>query len=512
MANKSLFSTGKTVPQPNTINVAGGEAFALTDKEALAQYVSTGTFNNTFYSTAEEQLDSVLQLANKLPAKFVAQTAVYAREQGKMKDSPCLLLAVLCARGELDLVRSVFGRVVTNFKQLSTFMRMVRSGVTGRKSFGTAVKKLINEFLNQDPTTLFYSRVGVGDPSIADVIKMTHPNPSTKAHKALFAYFIGRPYDFNGLPEAVQQYELYLKANETERQRMEVPKVPFQLLTTLNLNSEQWGAIAMSGGWNMVRMNINTFQRHNALTPEVVKNVATKLRNPELVQKFNAFPYQLMTTYQQTQSVSHEISEALQDAMELATSNVPAFGCKTIVAVDFSGSMTMAVTGSREGSTSVTTCNQVASLIASVVLRQNKNAEVYRFDTNAQKVNLNPRDSVMTNAQKISLNGGGTDCSAGLRLANQLGEKADLFIIVSDNCSWAHYNNLTIKEWAIFKRRNPKAKLVQIDLAPYSTTNVPTDKDVLNLGGFADSMWQVIKDFVSGTKNAWVNSVESVSV
>ena len=50
---------------------------------------------------------------------------------------------------------------------------------------------------------------------------------------------------------------------------------------------------------------------------------------------------------------------------------------------------------------------------------------------------LNARDSVMTNADKLSrIGGGGTNCSSVLEKIIVNGDKVDALIYVSDNESW----------------------------------------------------------------------------
>ena len=49
MANKTLFSSLKSwLPRATAINEAGGAAYALMPKHALAQIAATGCFNGTF--------------------------------------------------------------------------------------------------------------------------------------------------------------------------------------------------------------------------------------------------------------------------------------------------------------------------------------------------------------------------------------------------------------------------------------------------------------------------------
>ncbi|MEI8383961.1 MAG: RNA-binding protein, partial [Planctomycetota bacterium] len=69
MANKTLFQTiaGRFLPHADARNEAGAPAYKLSPQQTLAQYASTGCFNNTFYASAAEQLDQVLSLCDEVP-------------------------------------------------------------------------------------------------------------------------------------------------------------------------------------------------------------------------------------------------------------------------------------------------------------------------------------------------------------------------------------------------------------------------------------------------------------
>src|SRR5271170_382294 len=147
MVTKNLFagnkkknkftSVSKKVTLPtNTVNEAGGTAYQLSDKAALAQYAMTGCFNGTYYTSDKEQLKKVLELAAKVDPKFVAKLAVYARQKGLMKDMPAVLAAVVAGQ-DSDLLAQIFDRVIGNPKMLRNFVQVMRSGATGRKSLGT---------------------------------------------------------------------------------------------------------------------------------------------------------------------------------------------------------------------------------------------------------------------------------------------------------------------------------------------------------------------------------------
>lgn len=515
MANKNLFATlvGKLIPATDSLNQEQAPAYALSPKHKLAQYAATGGLNATFYATEQEQLNAVLELCQVIEPEFLAKTAVYCRDKGLMKDMPALLCAVLSTRDVVQLC-TIFHRVIDNGKMLRTFVQMVRSGAAGRKSLGSAPKRLVQSWLDrQDEEELFRAAIGQ-DPSIEDVIKMVHPKPKTARQEALYGYLLGRPYDATSLPALVHEYEAFKKSESQD-----VPNLPFLKLTALNLSNEAWAKIAERASWQTTRMNLNTFARHGVFTrPHLVRTIAARLRDAEAIRHAKAFPYQLMVAYTMVDNtVPNEVREALQDAMEVAIRNVPTCRGKVYVCPDVSGSMASPVTGYRKGATSAVRCIDVAALVAAAMVRKNPSAEVLPFENDVVELSLNPRDSVMTNAGKLaSIGGGGTNCSAPLALLNRRKAEGDLVILVSDNQSWVDANQgrgtALMEEWTRFTRRNPSAKLVCIDVQPYGTSQAVDRADVLNVGGFSDMVFEVINRFREGSLSAdhWIGEIEAV--
>ena len=517
MANRNLFRSlvGTLVPATNATNKAGGPAYEMTSEQALAQYVATGCLNATYYASAEDQLEKVLDLARKVDSEFLARLAVFARESGGMKDAPALLCAILSARSPEHLAR-VFPRVIDNGKMLRNFVQVVRSGAVGRKSLGTLPRRLVREWLAaRDGTTLFRASVGK-QPSLADVIRMVHPRPADSARQALYGYLIGKEVEKAELPEAIRQFEAY-KAKETRQ----VPDVPFEMLTALELGRDEWTAIAKNASWQMTRMNLNTFARHGVFeTDGMADLVASRLASPEAVAKARVFPYQLLVAYSSAgEGVPTVVKESLQDAMELAIANVPRIEGNVFVCPDVSGSMSSPVTGHRKGATTAVRCIDVAALAAAAIVRANPKTEVVPFETKVVPVDLNPRDSVMTNAKKLaSIGGGGTNCSAALEALNERKAKGDLVVFVSDNESWADpkraRGTAMMAEWSRFRQRNPNARLACVDVQPNATSQATERSDILNVGGFSDEVFNVLSSFAAGRLSAdhWVGRIEEVTL
>ena len=517
MANKTLFASthGQRLEPVNALNRAGAGAYDYFPRHKLAQYAATGCLTNTFYAGAEEQLETVLQLAEQLDPAFVARAAVYARKKGHMKDVPALLLAVLSTKSP-ELLRKAFPQVIDNGRMLRNFVQIMRSGVVGRKSLGTVPKALVRQWLDTAPERLLIDATVGASPSLKDVVRMAHPKPTDASREAFYGWLLGKPHLFERLPQALQELKLF----EMDRSR-EIPDVPFQMLTALKLSSGMWAQVALHGGWHMLRMNLNTFARHGVfLLPGMAEAIAEKLSNREAIRRARVLPYQLLIAHRSLGvDVPKNVRQALEKAMEIALENVPSFRGQVVVCPDVSSSMSSPITGRRGSATSAVRCIDVAALIAAAIMKANLEAQVLPFAEYVRAVELSVRDSVMTNANKLaSLGGGGTNCSAPLDRLLKGGARADLVILVSDNQSWvdarARGASQTMQLWSLFRQRNPKAKLVCIDLQPYGTTQAVEGTDVLNVGGFSDDVFEIVRLFARGELSAhhWVGQIENVKV
>lgn len=518
MASKQLFSNKvnsstliKAGPA-NTVNNAGGKAYSHTAENELAQLVVTGTFNNTYYVKAETQLEKILKLANQCNPEFVAKCAIYGHKIAKMKDTPAMLLAILVGRGETALAEKIFPQVISNQKMLRNFVQIIRSGQVGRKSFGTAMKRAIQTwFSNQNANSLFKGSVG-NDPSLADVVKMIHPKPENPEKQAFYGWLLDKKYDEGALPAQVKLFERFKRGECAE-----IPDCDFRMLTPF-LTAESWKQVALNLPWNALRMNINTLARHGVFNDAaIVATLNAKLQDRDAVRRSNAFPYQILTTTKAIRGIAPPaIYLALEQAMEYATENVPELNVNgVVVCVDTSGSMQSPVTGERTGATTETSCVDVAALMASCVLRKNpEKTLILPFDTAVHQCHFNPKDSVMQNAHRLAeYGGGGTDCGAALAHLNRINHRADAVIYASDNESWyngAGASSNMVTEWATYKSRNPKAKLVCVDLTPNSTTQVPNlPLEVMNIGGWSDSCFEIIANFFNNDSGDFAQVIKN---
>jgi len=191
--NSTLFANVKN--PADTINEAGGRAYSLPPKHALAQLAATGCFNGIYYSNAETQLATVLSLAGSIDDnRFLAKLAVYSRERAYMKDMPAALLLIL-SRRDPALMHHVFDRIVDNGRVLRTLFQMLRSGQFGRKCLSYSLQRGFNRWLNQASVgTLLSASIG-NDPSLRDVLRTARPTPTDNARRALFGWLTDKPIE-----------------------------------------------------------------------------------------------------------------------------------------------------------------------------------------------------------------------------------------------------------------------------------------------------------------------------
>lgn len=520
MANSQIFNTKTRAP--DTVNAAGGTAHGRSDKEALAQAVVAGFIGDTYYSTAKENMEDILRLAGQIDdSEFLARCAVYGRRSALMKDTPVLLIAILFARRS-PLAPAVFSKVIDNSRQVRTLVQILRSGVLGSRTIPRPARRCIREWIGGlSAPQIVKASVG-NDPSLADIIKMVHPVPSSGDRSSLYRWVIGKYEGASAmLPEPARGLERR-KRGESE----DLPAVSdFRLVAGKPMSTEEWKEAAMGMGWMALRMNLNTLLRHGALDESggdlgFIAKVAGRIGDPEEIRKARQMPYQIYAAVKNIDDeMPNKIKDALHDAVEVACENVPHFSGKTAICVDTSGSMSGLVSGDRRSSIR---CIEVAALIAAAIVRRCDDARVIEFGTVATISKVSGRDSIPTIASVLSSRyGGGTNMSAGVRKAIEF--KPDNIIVVSDNESWSHsfrgYGFAGSKSktsgelFETYKKNfNPSAKMALIDLTASSpsTTQAKTSDGVMNIGGFSDSVFSVLGNFFSDNPVDFVDIIDSV--
>jgi 60 kDa SS-A/Ro ribonucleoprotein len=544
------------LPQANAVNEAGGRAYKLEPKHALAQVAATGTFGNAFYSTAETQLNEVLKLIDEVDDnRYLAKLALYAREKAFMKDMPAALLVALSVR-DTELMHRVFDRVVDNGRVLRTVFQMIRSGRfrnstvkneagRGRVGLSSSVQRAFQRWLNTASVGKLLSASIGNDPSLRDILRMARPTPKDNARRAMFGWLTDKSIDKwapateADLPVEVQSLIAYRNSESKEAQALiagGLDNVRWDLLADAAKGPKVWAALARKMGPQALRMNLNTLLRHDVFNLErlsqsssnMVEYVADRIADESEIRRSKQFPYQYFAAYLNADdNVPQKIKTALHKAAEIACGNVPELPGPVVIGLDTSGSMSSAVTGHRgHGATSKMRCIDVAAMFAAAILRRNPDSVVIPFDTSAYDAKIDPNDSILSIAERLAkYGGGGTDCSLPLVAANQRHAKRKFagVVLVSDNESWIgtgrHGSTRVMTAWEAFVANQRKLagkeaapKLINIDLQPYQTVQACERADIMNIGGFSDSVFNVISAFLADNNQRFVAEVEAIEL
>lgn len=558
MANNSLFSSSKSkFPVADALNHAGGNAYSLDAKQKLAQLAVTGTFNGVFYATGRSQLDSVIELIDQINDDvFLAKLALFARERAYMKDMPAALLVALSVRNS-ELTHKIFDRVVDNGRVLRTVFQMVRSGRFGRTGLSSSLKRAFQNWLNNASVAKLLSASIGKDPALRDIFRMARPRPKDNMRRALFGWLIGNPSDKwapaseNDLPNEVLQLIRYRMA-ETEQEQVEIVSklsVRWDLLASAAKGPAVWAGIARRMGPQALRMNLNTLMRQNVFDgansgwvsqiaekmgmtePRInmVEDVAERLADVDSIVRSRQFPYQYFAAYlNAADDMPMSIHSALQKAAQVACGQIPSMPGPVIIGVDVSGSMGMSATGHRGRSkTSKVRCVDVAALFAAAIKRRNPDSVVIPFDTKCYDLDfaLEGDGSILEFASKLSrFGGGGTNCSLPIELANTTLSEYQFAgaILVSDNQSWVgngrRGSTALMSQWQNFVdnqvrlNSNANPKLICIDIQPYGTAQAPERQDILNVGGFSDSVFAIASAFLESDQSRFVVEIEAVEI
>jgi 60 kDa SS-A/Ro ribonucleoprotein len=551
-AKRSTADVAKSkVAVADTTNRAGGKAISYDSKTAAAVFAMTSTFpdaGGTHQMDGNAQLTKFREHLADCESDFVAKLAVYARRNGKMKDAPLVaILHLLKQEGDV-LGEKSFQNVVDNPVQYRNAAALVMSGLFGTRSFGSRLARIFNTRLFDFGIGYLTARGLVGnDPSLADVIRMTHPSAKSQGDargewEQFFKYVLGRDgWNIDLLPKALQDYERF----KGDPLGNPIPK-GLEILQVMGMLPKEgdkdvigakWAEVASRMSWTQLFKNLATLHRHGAFdVGDTEVYVANMIRDREKVLNSRQFAYAIYNAYQHLSGISYgnwghvtkgepkvplRILEALQDALDIsAVGCAPRLDAQLAIGIDTSGSMFSPVTGIRKGATSTAMKVGVAALLGASAYKQNPTSLLLPFDDVAKRLPLTARDTVATIANQICQSGGGgtnvSDVFSKVLEETRRNPKfrPDAILLLSDMQTWVEGSGIQCwgsgwgtsrgtaanELYEVLKAETGKpVKLVCWNLASGEDTQA-SGESVLNIGGWSEALWQTVSDFLCGEK------------
>ncbi len=389
-------------------------------KDRYLQMLMTNAVGNTYIVTQDESGDTVMDIHRAMLAEdpvYMAQAAIFARENGYTRLQPIISLAFLSTAEDKGPFQAAFKRVILTPNNLFDFVKIV-SGIRQGKGFGRTIKRAIGKWYNSlseyhvmkygaDTKT---NATGVKEFDLKDILKLVRPIPATGKQKELFKYILDKEdVEYTRLPQLLA-YEHLKKETDMDRVRTLIAdaRIPHEVATGAVHQPDlaTWTQIMKQMPIFALVRNLNTLQKHGVLNSvDNRAHVIGILTNEQAVTRSKMLPYRFLTAYQQY--AGHEdIRQALRIAIDLSFVNVPDILGRTHVSIDKSGSMA----GDRITQACIF---GVASYLKA------PDSELTLFDTDLYHPNVSRHLGLMDNIQKVPHASGGT--AVGLPLQHLLG-------------------------------------------------------------------------------------------
>ncbi len=481
-----------SVPQPNTQNLQGFEAYSIDNWLRLISLLNTSKLENQYYrneSDTMKELKTLIDTCGKEDPYFVAQCIVYSRCIGEGMRSINHLAAVYLApyMSGKDWTRRFFSGWDKKNQKGGTVFRpddmseMVAcfTALNG-KSITNAMKKGFASTLEKLDT---YSLLKYKS-SILDIFNLVHPNQ--KNSKATVEYegkvvptfeAIVKGYNVSADTWEVAQSEAgQIVAKAVKEGKLSEEKAK-EVLT--EAKAENWKGLLTENKLGILAAvrNIRNILTNN---PDqiTVEKLCSLLSDEVAIRNGKVMPYQLdlaneVLIAEFNDSNSRKVSQALLDGYQKAIPNLAELLTgNNLVMIDMSGSMGVPVADPKRKTRYQSTCMSKASLIGMTIAKA-VNADVIRFGSNAEYVSYNSNSDVFGLAKSIQKGMGGTSLSSAWNEAQRSGRKYDRVFILSDNeCNVGS----TYSAYKSYVEKVGNPYVYSIDLASYGTVAIAGPK------------------------------------
>jgi len=483
-----------------SVNHAGVEAYVLTPQLELYAAVATASLNDQYYEKAGTRLLRLRELIAKNNPQFVAQLAVYAREQLHLRSVP-LVLAVELARihnGD-SLVARLVGRVVQRADEITEILAYYAqaNARNGRKTLGRLSKQvqrgLVEAFNRFDGYQLAkYDRDGAV--RLRDALFLVHPTAKDAAQQALFDQLVR-----GELPTP------YTWETELSAQGQVAYATPQERETAFR---QKWEELIGSGklGYMALLRNLRNILEAK-VSAEVMTRVCAALASQQAVVRGKQLPFRFLAAYREVKTVQSghvaAVLTALEDAIAHSAANLRGFGADTrvVVACDVSGSMQQPISAR-----SKVLLYDVGLVLGMLLQSRCQQVITGMFGESWKRISM-PRGPVLRNVDEFYRREGEVGYSTNgylvIQELRQRREVVDKVMIFTDAQLWnSNGGGGTIaQEWAEYRRTvAPQARLYLFDLAGHGATplEVRPENGVTLIAGWSDKVFDVLNAVENG--------------
>ena len=514
-------------------NNAGGFVFQVDDWTRLERFLILGSEGGTYYvnerAATIDNAEAVQRLIRSRGTQVVATILKVSSEARAHKNDAAIFALAMCAKlGDEDTKRAAY-QAMPQICRTSTHLFQFVDFAQAFGGWGQGMKRAVQRwYMKKSPDQLAYqllkyrSRNGW---SHRDVLRLAHPKaPAGSAHAAMFNV-TAHPQELlpteaeGSLPQLYSGYVQALVDNEINPGLIEDYNLSWEMLPTEWLKN---AAVNKALLQNMPLMatvrQLGKMTANGALKPLSAETamVVERLTNQKQIELSRIHPMHFLLAAKQYAagggdrgrlhwSPDNAITAALNAGFYKSFSNIEPTGKSFLVGLDVSGSM-----GARIMGTSLTAAEGAAAMALCIA-----NAEPHhyihgfcaggatigrsRLDQTLDgfvSLGITAADSLGEAVKKVSRPFGATDCAIPMLYALQHGIFADVFVVITDNETWAG-DIKPVQALQQYRRLvNPVAKLAVIAMTStgFSIAD-PNDAGMLDIVGFDASVPAVLSEF-----------------
>ncbi|HCB03436.1 MAG TPA: TROVE domain-containing protein [Nocardioides bacterium] len=524
------FSTRRTAQRDRADrrqvrNSAGGYTFVLDDAARLRRFLVLGVDGGTYYAApralAAESAEVVARLAESDPQTLV-DTIVDVSTRGiAPKQNPALFALAYAA--SIPASSALALEALPKVARTGTHLFLFAEYVEQFRGWGRGLRRAVASwYTDQDADSVGYQAVKYRQRegwSHRDLLRLAHPRTDVAALKDTFDWIV-RGSLGEHTPRLVEGFVKAQAATGAEQWVALVRdyRLSWEMLPDVALGeAAAWDALLDVGVPQTALMRQLPRLTRLGLLPDLggrTDEVVAQLTDTDRLRTGRVHPVSVLVaqrTYASGRSArgsgewapSRKVVDALDAAFYRAFGAVQPSGKRTLLAVDVSGSMAAPISGlpisAREASAALALVQLATEPSATAVGFSTKGGGGWH-DSALKPLAISPRqrlDDALRVIDELPMSG--TDCALPMLHATQKRLEVDLFVVYTDNETWAG-NIHPHQALAEYRRTSGiDARLVVVGMtATQFTIADPSDPGMLDVVGFDAAVPSLITEFAGG--------------
>lgn len=513
-------------------NNAGGYVFQVTPETRIRRFLVLGTTGGTYYQgeqeLTKENAVELLEWARYSTTSLVDLIVEISVAGRAPKQNPAIFaLAAAAGLGD-EAGRAYALRSLSKVARTGTHLFLFAQYVEQFRGWGPAlVKAVANWYEAKDSDKLAYQMVKYRQRngwSHRDLLRLSHPEGSSRSHKALYTWATKGLVPNVGLEDSIPSLVLaFVEAQSTtDASRwvslIENSELSWEMLPDAALKEPLvWEALIDRGMPQAALIRqLPRLTKLGVLKGSRLAAVASQIINQERLTKARIHPMSVLTaqvTYERGQSVrgsstwtpSVKIIDALDEAFYKSFGNVEPSNKRILNALDVSGSMV-----GHTDSSGLLTARDVSAAMSLITVTTEPDVRTVGFTGGSKRLwsrdaaltplTISPRQRLDDVVRTISgLPFGATDCALPMIWAKENDLEVDSFYITTDNETWCGeiHPMQALREYRQASGINAKLVVLAVTPTPFSIAD-PEDSGSLDVVGFDSAVPNLISDFSAG--------------